>query len=439
MRVTGLKLKNFCAFEDYELKLGKKLTRVRGGNGTGKTSLIEAFRVFLDGGTDASLVRTGQDAAEAVLVLEDGQEFRKRIPAGGGTATLSAKSADGVPVRSGVQGLLRSLMDAFGCNPISFLTAKKKERFDLLLATLPVAVSADEMVAASGSEKARGYATATDGLKAIDGVRDQIYSNRRDINAEAANCAALVKSLEGSIPPETAADVDGELEKAERLVKAAREALDKTLQNIAAAAEDSKTKLRQEAKNRIDEIQSRLAMAIEDASVEAGRQREIAAEEAESVIEPAQAEVSRLRQLRGEIVRVQSLRQQLDTARKRHQEFEIRSKAATAALERLDALKLKKLAEINIAGLETRGDELYVNDVPWDRVNTAERIRVACQIAAKRLEGKGVKFLFIDGAEALDPETLELFETYLAEQGIQALYSMVEHNRDALGLHVEAE
>ncbi len=83
MRVAALSLADFRCYESVDLDLGPGVTAVVGGNGAGKTSLLEAIgwaalgRSFR-GVVDAALVRAGRDQAivRVNVVIDDGERDR---------------------------------------------------------------------------------------------------------------------------------------------------------------------------------------------------------------------------------------------------------------------------------------------------------------------------------------------------------------------------
>ena len=65
MRVAHVRISNILGIEEIEFAPGG-FTEVSGGNGAGKTSVLEAIRAALRGGNDATLLRNGADRGEIV-------------------------------------------------------------------------------------------------------------------------------------------------------------------------------------------------------------------------------------------------------------------------------------------------------------------------------------------------------------------------------------
>jgi hypothetical protein len=68
---------------------------------------------------------------------------------------------------------------------------------------------------------------------------------------------------------------------------------------------------------------------------------------------------------------------------------------------------------------------VYCDGIPFERVNLAERIKIAFQIAAMR-SGR-LPFLMLDQAEAFDPETWEAFKAGAMESGFQVIAARVSN------------
>ena len=75
------------------------------------------------------------------------------------------------------------------------------------------------------------------------------------------------------------------------------------------------------------------------------------------------------------------------------------------------------------AGLEVKGGDIFRDGVQFDRLNTAQKVDIAIQVAALRAKGLGV--VCVDGLECLDPETWEAFKVAAVESGLQLFVTRV--------------
>src|SRR5690606_21563035 len=103
--------------------------------------------------------------------------------------------------------------------------------------------------------------------------------------------------------------------------------------------------------------------------------------------------------------------------------LEERSRKLTEALGRLDALKLGPLQKLPIPGLEVRDGDIYRDGVPFDRLNRAQQVQIAIDVA--RLRAGRLGLVCVDGLECLDRETFEAFCEQAAASDLQLIVSRV--------------
>ncbi|HSW40817.1 MAG TPA: hypothetical protein VLL97_15145, partial [Acidobacteriota bacterium] len=97
----------------------------------------------------------------------------------------------------------------------------------------------------------------------------------------------------------------------------------------------------------------------------------------------------------------------------------------THTLGQLEILKANLLETLPIQGLEIKDGDIHVGGIPFDRVNTAERVRLAIEVA--KLRAGTLPLVCVDGLECLDPETFEAFKAEAMQSGLQFVVSRVTH------------
>ncbi|HSV92853.1 MAG TPA: hypothetical protein VLH81_07240, partial [Desulfobacterales bacterium] len=107
-----------------------------------------------------------------------------------------------------------------------------------------------------------------------------------------------------------------------------------------------------------------------------------------------------------------------------------RSTALTAAMARLDALKVAKAAELPIDGVSIEGGKLFIDGVPAHRANTARRMRVAA--AASAAQDTRIRFIIADDLEHLSTKTRREVEQWCREEGIQVLGARVTDDEELM-------
>ena len=95
----------------------------------------------------------------------------------------------------------------------------------------------------------------------------------------------------------------------------------------------------------------------------------------------------------------------------------------TAALSQLEALKTGLLDTLPIPGLSLQDGDIYLDGIPFDRVNTARKVQVAIEVAKLRAGELGL--IACDGLELLDAKTFEAFKKAAAKSKVQFVISRV--------------
>lgn len=178
MKITRLVVRNFRGIEAQDIDVPPTGAVVRGRNGAGKTSVLNAIRAALAGrdiGPDA--VRLGADKAEILVDLDD-LTVRRVITPKSSTVTVSRGDA----VFKKPQTLLTELLGTAALDPLEFYLAKPAERRALVLAAMPVAVTPEQLaVWAPGIQ----VDTSGHGLEVVDRAHRIAYDQRTAANAQA--------------------------------------------------------------------------------------------------------------------------------------------------------------------------------------------------------------------------------------------------------------
>ena len=115
-----------------------------------------------------------------------------------------------------------------------------------------------------------------------------------------------------------------------------------------------------------------------------------------------------------------------ETAKKMREEadeLERRADGKTAEIESLDAYRMELLAKSPLPGLEIREGDIFVDGVPFDRVNSARKMRIAVEVAKLRAGELGL--ICVDGAEMLDEEAFKALCDGMRDSGLQMICTRV--------------
>lgn len=392
MKVQKIRISNILGLETLEFAPGR-VTVISGRNGAGKSSVLEALKYALTGGTDATIKRKGTEKGEVVIELDEATVTRP-------TDKAAEITVAGVgPIRR-VAEFLRSRIDSLSFNPVQFLLAPKDKRTEWFLEMVPVEVGDDEL-------RAAGVETlpppARNGLDRIAAATKLVYDARTGVNRALKEKRAAVAQLAEGVVEVPDSDVTALQTEKDRISAALAE----DIEGVKDRAAGLLKKIREDAQARIDAIKTTQAeeerIVQEELVREVERLRSIAGPELEAAgsrLAVAQeqsklaAQTAKTREL---IARMTTESAALEGEAGRY----------SATLDNLDALKVRALDRLPIKDVEIRDGEILVGGIPFDRVNTAARVQFVLNVAMLR---KGsLPLVLLDGLECLDPETFEAF------------------------------
>ena len=429
MQISRIKISNILGVEELDFSPAG-FTEIAGPNGSGKTSVLEAVKAALQGGHDATLLRKGADKGEVVLVLDDGTEIKRRV--GEKASTTDVVRGGKKIARPGET--LKALTDMLSVNPVDFLTARKQDRVRVLLEAMPLEADAEKLTEIVGFEVKEQ--PGTHALQLIEQVHTKVYDERTGTNRAVREKEGTIKQLRDAIPPappgidgdETA--LDARLREIDSAKTTELERISNKLDGIRKEMQDSIEAIKAEAQAKIDAERAKLA----EIEGKAGTQREKSLQKFAAEREPVAAQLATIRTNRDLAAR---RAQTLDTIETLETELETLSEDAerqTAALAALDQYKSDLLASLPIPGLELRDGEVFRDDVPFDRLNTAQQVDVAVEIAKLRAGELGV--ICVDGLELLDSKALQAFRDRALDSGLQLFITRVADG-DELSINSE--
>lgn len=452
MKVSKISIKNILGLESLEIEPGS-VTQIFGENGAGKTSVLEAIRCALSGGSDATLLRNGAEHGEVILILDDGTEIQRKITADDSSVVVKHPTYGKI---SKPAAYLKKLSDALSLNPVQFLTASKKDRVDQLLQAIPMTVTADQIsfvpVTALNGVSLDGHA-----LEVIGKIARSIYDLRTGVNRAEKEKRATAKQMSETLPADAPEGNWGDvLQAANSDYQKLQKATAAHLSAIDQKANETKKAAKDEADNHIAKVKEELDAAIErlraDSQIEIERTREgaqkvIEAAEsdrmdrrkfAESEYRPKESDlkekIGQAKTMIEQHTRAEATREFIQSLTQDSDKLEIESTKLTDALGKLENLKANLLENIPVEGLEIRDGDIYVGGIPFDRVNESKRIRLAIEIAKLRAGSLGL--VAVDGLERLDEKTFAAFKKEAAKSRLQFVISRVSEGPLAIETEV---
>lgn len=386
MKIVELYSENIKRLRCVRIKPQSNTVVVGGGNGHGKTSVLDSVSMAIAGADSIpdKPIRKGQIKAEIVLDLGEIVVMRKFTQAGG--STLVVKTKEGVSLPS-PQSVLDKLTSKVTFDPLSFLRMKAAEQRQAL-------------------QKLVGLDFA-----ALDQKRAKLYEDRTIKNREVSNQEARLK---GIVVPENAPD---DLISVEALAQELKEANarnvelahQQSLVNVSAAAVESQARAIDTLTLQIEELKKRLKGFEADYTEAKVRHEKLAAHtktlmpiETAPIVEWIRAAqgtnnaVLAKRQKSVETKALESLRQQ--------------SAELTRSIDRIDSDKQEKLANTKfpVPGLSFDETGVLYNGLPFDQASGAEQLRVSVAIGIAM--NPRLKILLIRDGSLLDETSLKMIQ-----------------------------
>ncbi len=423
LTIKQIKLANIMGIADLDISPGR-ITEITGRNGSGKTSIIEAIKSIFKGGTDATLLRNGEKTGETVIVLDNELIISKTIkPSGAKLDIFKGREKFAKP-----QTVLDAMADILSINPVAFFTASKKERAKILLEILPLEFPIEKintLLSKYEREKAPEPPEDRHAIEAIQAIISNEFDERTGINRALKEKESSINQLR-----ETLVEVDfdadnlaASLTQREARKQAMIEKRKERVDNYTKERNDKLDNARQEYEKAIAEIENKYTAAKESVKQEYDDNISKMDKSFDSVYQPLIEEISTLQaqiKAAGGIIKTKELIKQYtdETANLAKQ-----SEICTEIIQALEQIKMEMVQNLPIPGLEIKEGEIYRDGVPFDRLNTAQKVQISFDIS--KYKAKDLKVVCVDGLECLDSETYEAFKANAATSGLQLIVTRV--------------
>jgi len=366
MKALNVTIRNFKRITNAEITIpyGKKLIKITGENGSGKSSFIEALKSLTGGGKVRLARPIHDDAEEAEIIGEFGNDKVEM------TATLLCRRGQSdkltiVPLRAGYtpQALMDYLTGGKAFDPLEFSTMGKDKQFETLLRLVPLKDSKGKPL----------------DLKQIAFLNTQDYNARKVLNASVRKLDAQHAAI--ACPPGTP---DKEVDVSQLLLQLSDAA--KLNTEIAVTQQrrtDAITRAERNAAIAVrkqEELRAALAQAEADQKRFEDEAKGLKAEKDKKPIDTTE--------LQKKIDKASETNKAV-AAKRRRLELTAESKkldkeadALTAAMQLRDAEKIMALesAKFPVKGLTFGEEEVLFNGYPFDQISQALQIMVSVKI-----------------------------------------------------------
>lgn len=431
-RVSLIKFHNVMGLVDGELKPGA-LTLIDGKNGLGKTSHIEGIKATLGKGHKATLLREGQDTGDVVIVLDDGDGQALNVVAKfTKDETKRQVNYEGQPPMTRTAEVIAGLRNEFTLFPTSFLTKDKDARMDLFLSAIPLKVlPADVAPLLKLCPNGKMIDLDRHAFKVLTEIERSLYDERTRLNGIVTSNRKTAETMTAALPPEAK---EGETS-AQQLVaiRAAITKLDIAFGEAKVQIAHASNSVVAAAQKEFDDVVARARqkkdLAIAEATQDADEARsELVAKHESERVALVQREATEAAKA-DTFIRSAESRKLIASLSADADEISIKADLMTVALdETIRDVRTGLLDQCPIKGVTVKDRDIYVMNaegkpIAFDAVNTRERIRVATDLCL--LHAGPLPLVLMDGAEALDQESLDELRDSMEARGAQCIATRV--------------
>lgn len=403
MRIIRLESENVKRLKAVRIEPDGKPVVLTGGNGAGKSSVIDSLFMALTGKLGERPVRDG--ANKARIELDIGEYIIERVIPAGGTPRLVVRDADGKKVAS-PQTILDSLIGNLALDPLEFARSKAKDQREMLLSVAGISLRKWEL----------SYKEA--------------YDNRTIANRD-AKTAEINWQNAGTAPEGTPEE-------------------EQSAKDLLAKIEEINDQ--REEKRKAMDRQEALAVTVDEADLEVTRLREELAkaeanakklhEELDNFNIPEAPSVEELNKLKQQLEDVESINANVrirQNKEERKRAYMAAKKAAEAADEKVQAVAKEKAdmlskADFGVPGLSVDDDGVTYNNMPFSQLSTAEQIRVSVAMAIS--QNPQLRIIIIREGALIGTEIWTAICEQAREHAFQLWVEKFQEEAGDCGLHI---
>lgn len=362
------------------------LTIIGGRNGQGKTSVLDAIAWALGGNNYKPSVPERDGALippNLHIELSNGLIVERK----GKNSTLKVTDPNGN--KSGQQ-LLNEFVSTLALDLPKFINGSDKDKADSLLKILGIG----------------------DVLAQLDTKENQLYAQRTEVGriADRKKKAADEIPMYPNVPKEPVS--------ATELIKQQQEILARNGENEQKRQDAARyEQILANAQIAFDEAKAALQKAEQDC-LTARKSAEDLHDESTAELEKNLAEIEALNIK----IRANSTKEAAEVeANNLQQEYDGLTEQIESVREERN--KLLDSAELPLPGLSVKDGKLIYNNMPWDGMSGSDQLKVATAIVRKLNPQCG--FVLMDKLEQMDLETLQEFDVWLKQEGLQVIATRV--------------
>jgi len=460
MKTSLIKIRT--AFGVHATELGPESVELTGKKGTGKSSVLDAFRYALTNRSDRDyIVKQGSDEAEIIIETDTGLRIDRKRKASMDTSNLVLKE-NGLNVPR-PQTFLDDIITPLQLNPVEFVGKPIAEQNRIILDLIEFEWDM-QWIQDQFGEIPKGVDYHQNILSVLDQIqaeRGVYYQTRQQINSESLFKRKAAEDIAASIPDRfnaekweafdtgvkyaalskiqqendkirrakmfrdsyqnklrgITADRDIAISNAKDAISGERDGLNRTIERLKAeiiAAEDKIAGLDSKLQDKVSIAQADFETAKAKLDADTGVADQYADREP-APTEALQEEISTAEAMKkhlNEYARMQRMQAEVD-------DLAEKSEALTAKIELARKLPGKVLSEakIPVEGLTVKNGVPLVNGLPLSNLSDGEKLDLCVDVAISN--PKGLQIILIDGAERLDDVSRAALYAKCKAKGLQ--------------------
>ena len=418
MRTTKIKIRNLYGIKEYDGD-GSSV-ELRGTNGAGKTSVIDAIRLALTNKSNRDLiVRNGETEGEILIETDNGLRINRKIRTD--RSDYKSVKKDGHEVGS-PEAFLRDIFTPLQLNPVEFMSWDAKKQNAAILDMIEYPWDMNKIKGWFGEIPSwvNYEQNILSVLNDIQSENGEYFQNRQDINRDIRNKRAFVEEIAAVIPEHY------DVEKWEKEIRKA--ALNTEFGNRKTQIEKDISRLQEQIRaleTERDSLEEKLAdklavveqeykanIAQYDAEVEAYSEYRGKEPQDVSLLVKEAEEMERMKSHINEYRRMQGLQQDIRILSENSQHL-------TSLIEKARSLPGEILTEckIPIKGLSIKDGVPLINGLPISNLSDGEKLDLCIDVAIQK--PNGLQLILIDGVEKLSKGLRDALYRKCQAKGLQ--------------------
>lgn len=470
MRVSKIVIKNL--FGISEKQLDGKSVELTGGNGTGKTSVIDAIRYALTNKSDRDyIVRNGENEGEIIIETDTGLNINRRSRTMQSDYKSVKQNGNIVP---SPEAFLRDIITPLQLQPMEFMQMGKKEQNATILDMIDFPWNMSTIQEWFGEippdvNYEQNILAVLNDIQAENGT---YFQERQDVNRDIRAKKSVVEDIRLALPRDydgsqwAEADIGGLYARIEKIRKS-NETIEKARRmktghdnkirsfeadrDIALAAIDREMTAREKSiDTKLASLQEQIhslekekeglaAMKMDREKVAHSEYREkVAKHEADLAVyeQYADQEIQPVDGLLEEAERTEKMKSHVNEWRRMlslQEEIRQLSRKSASYTEKIEKARnlpgeILGKAAIPIEGLSVKDGVPLINGLPVSNLSEGEKLDLCIDVAIQN--PAGLQIILIDGVEKLSTEMRQKLYSKCREKGLQFISTRTTDSKD---------